>query len=75
MSLDEPDTVFSIGTEQASIRARRAALGISQEKLARLADCSTLSVRHLERGRVYARSEVLPRILQALTTAETDPTK
>lgn len=33
-----------------SLRERRIAAGISQEALARLADCSTAYVRVLERG-------------------------
>jgi transcriptional regulator with XRE-family HTH domain len=48
------------------IRAARQARDLSQEKLARLADCSTISVRNFERGLTPTRSEVLPRILAVL---------
>jgi len=54
-------------TEQSgSIRELRASVGISQELLARRADCSTAMVRLLESGYVPAHSEVLPRVLAIL---------
>jgi predicted transcriptional regulator len=48
------------------LRERRLNLGLSQEKLARAADCSTAMVKLLERGFTPTHSAVLPRILKAL---------
>jgi hypothetical protein len=48
------------------IHKARQARGLSQERLARLADCATISVRHFERGLVPTRSKVLPRVLEVL---------
>jgi len=52
------------------LRSRRLALGLSQEKLARNADCSTAMVKLLECGFTPTRSEVLGRIKDALAAAE-----
>jgi predicted transcriptional regulator len=49
-----------------SLRQRRRRLNISQEDLARLADCSTGYVRLLERGFQPEHSDVLPRVIAAL---------
>lgn len=57
-------------SEPLSLRERRQAAGLSQEKLARLADCSTASVALLERGYVPAESPVLQRILVVLNENE-----
>jgi transcriptional regulator with XRE-family HTH domain len=50
----------------AQIREARRARGLSQERLARLADCSFISIRHFEHGLVPTRSNVLPRVLEVL---------
>jgi predicted transcriptional regulator len=63
-------TVTPAGDEIRSLRARRLAIGLSQEKLARAAHCSTAMVKLLERGFTPTRSEVLPRIVQALNDVE-----
>jgi transcriptional regulator with XRE-family HTH domain len=56
-----------MNTIAAQIREARQAQGLSQELLARRADCSFNSVRVYERGLVPTRrSEVLPRILEVL---------
>jgi predicted transcriptional regulator len=55
-----------------TLRQRRKTLGLSQEKLAREAGCSTMSVRLLEGGFVPERSAVLPRLLAALARLEVD---
>ena len=52
------------------IRERRQALGLSQQKLAQLADCSLASVSLLERGYRPGRSEVIPAILSVLDIVE-----
>lgn len=54
------------GPRGGHLRQARQALGLSQEALARRADCSTAYVRLLERGFEPQRSDVLPRIAQAL---------
>ncbi len=51
------------------LRERRRALGLPQEDVARLADCSVDYVRLLERGFEPRYSDVLPRIAAALRTA------
>jgi transcriptional regulator with XRE-family HTH domain len=56
-----------------TLRDRRLALGLSQEKLARDAECSTAMVKLLERGFTPTHSEVLPRIERVLTAAESAP--
>ncbi len=49
------------------LRSAREAVGISRERLARLADCSVNWVEQLEnRAAAPARSEALPRIWRAL---------
>lgn len=55
--------------DQASggdLRARRRSLGLSQEEVARSADCSTGYIRLLERGFAPGHSDVLPRVIAAL---------
>jgi predicted transcriptional regulator len=52
------------------IRERRKAAGLSQESLARAADCSTAMVKLLERGFTPTRSAVLPRIVRVLEERE-----
>jgi transcriptional regulator with XRE-family HTH domain len=52
------------------LRQRRKALGVSQEKLAREAACSTMSVRLFESGFLPERSDVLPRLLATLARLE-----
>ena len=54
----------SIG--QSDLRAVRLELGLSQEKLARLADCSTKMVALLEGGYSPSGSAVLRRISETL---------
>lgn len=49
-----------------SIRSARRALELSQEELARLAQCSTVYVRMLESGFTPSQSSVIPRILAVL---------
>jgi ribosome-binding protein aMBF1 (putative translation factor) len=54
-------------TEQVgSIRSARHDAGLSQEQLARRADCSTAYVRLIEAGYAPGRSDVIPRVLRAL---------
>jgi predicted transcriptional regulator len=48
------------------IREARLALHLSQEELARRADCSTVYVRLLESGYAPSQSDVIPRILRVL---------
>ena len=50
-----------------TIRERRAALGISQQRLAELANCSLSMVRVLESGYEPESSRVLERIASVLT--------
>jgi transcriptional regulator with XRE-family HTH domain len=60
--------------EVGAIRPLRAAAGMSQEALARAADCSTTYIRVLERGyrpRPGAEAPVLARVLAALDKAQT----
>jgi transcriptional regulator with XRE-family HTH domain len=55
----------------ADVRERRLAVGISQEKLGRLAECSTGSVRLIERG--YQPSNAMAeRIDAALSAVEAE---
>jgi predicted transcriptional regulator len=54
-----------------SIRELRLNLGLSQEALARRADCSTVYIAHLERGYLPRHSDVLPRVMAVLN--EIDP--
>jgi transcriptional regulator with XRE-family HTH domain len=53
-----------------TLKQRRLALGISQEALARLADCSLNSLRSYENGLTPRVSPVLERIEQVLLDAE-----
>jgi len=53
-----------------TIRERRAALGISQQRLAELANCSLSMVRVLESGYEPESSRVLERIASVLTNDE-----
>jgi DNA-binding transcriptional regulator YiaG len=62
MSLTRTITTSS----SVDLRELRQARGLSQENVARLADCSTSMVRQLERGYIPAGSAVLPRLLEAL---------
>jgi transcriptional regulator with XRE-family HTH domain len=57
-----------------TIRERRLAIGISQEALARAADCSTAYVRVLERGYAPdpAASPVFQRVAQFLGLTQND---
>lgn len=52
--------------EPNMIRETRKALRLSQEQLAREADCSTVYVRLLESGYAPGASDVVPRILAVL---------
>jgi transcriptional regulator with XRE-family HTH domain len=52
------------------IRELRQARGLSQERVAQLAGCSTSMVRQLERGYVPVGSAVLPRVIRALNEEE-----
>lgn len=54
------------------IRERRRAVGLSQEALAREADCSLAYVRLLERGYRPHTGTVLPRIASALGCEASD---
>lgn len=53
------------------IRDARRRAGLSQEQLARIAGCSTASVRLFESGYAPKHSDVLGRILGALTNGST----
>jgi len=57
-----------------TIRERRLAIGISQEALARAADCSTAYVRVLERGYAPdpAASPVFQRVARVLGLTQND---
>src|SRR4051794_15862477 len=55
---------------QHDVAPRRRALGLTQEALARAADCSLGSVRRIERGPDLVRSSVLRRVLRVLNSAE-----
>jgi len=58
-------------TEVARLRERRLALGLTQQRLAQLADCSLSSVELLDRGLTPRhRSDVASRIDAALAAAE-----
>lgn len=59
----------SRGGGTGELRRNRLAAGLSQEKLARMADCSTAYVRLLEAGYQPRDSSVLPRVRQALKDA------
>lgn len=48
------------------LKARRLAAGLAQEKLARLADCTTRSVGLLESGYTPGQSRVRDRIVRVL---------
>lgn len=54
------------------IGERRRRLGISQQEVARLADCSVARVGQLERGMAAERSAVLDRISAVLERAEAE---
>lgn len=49
------------------LRDLRIAAGMSQESVARKADCSTGYVRLLEQGFAPAKSDVLPRVMRVLS--------
>lgn len=53
------------------LREQRRAAGLSQQDLAQRAGCSISYVRVLEQGFAPDRSDVLPRILNALNNGET----
>jgi transcriptional regulator with XRE-family HTH domain len=53
---------------RGSIRERREAAGLSRERLARLAECSTAMVVQIEQGYRPGRSRVLPRVERILDT-------
>ena len=55
-----------------SLRERRLAAGVSQRRLAALAECSETMIRQLERGYAPSYSDVLGRIARALNTLDTD---
>jgi predicted transcriptional regulator len=55
-----------------SIREARLALHLSQEDLARRADCSTVYVRMIEGGYTPTESSVIPRIMRALKEERPD---
>ena len=56
------------------LRSAREAVGISRERLARLADCSVNWVEQLENRAVTpARSDALPRIWRALDALSDGP--
>lgn len=57
-------------TSERSLRERREALGLSREKLARLADISTSAVAQFEEGRRPASSKALPLLEAALRQQE-----
>lgn len=61
------------------LRLRRDAAGLSQQKLAQLADCSIQMVRLLEQGLRPAQSDVLLRVEQVLaahgTESNTNPAR
>jgi transcriptional regulator with XRE-family HTH domain len=58
------------GSDHHGLRHRRQDKGLSQEQLARLADCSTKMVALLEAGYQPSGSQVLARIEEALTALE-----
>ena len=58
--------------EPGAIRSARRATGLSQEALARRADCSTGYVRLLESGYQPSYGDVLDRISAALDLCKTD---
>ena len=58
------------GVLAPAIRERRAALGLSQQALAEAAKCSIQALRAYEGGLIPRRSDVLPRIENALAEAE-----
>lgn len=68
---DEPSNpassgLRSRGVEPSTIRETRRTLRISQEQLAREADCSTVYVRLVESGYSPTVSDVIPRIIAVL---------
>jgi transcriptional regulator with XRE-family HTH domain len=54
------------------LRERRTTVGLSQERLAQLAECSTASVALFERGYRPGQSAVLSRIEAVLDAAQRD---
>jgi transcriptional regulator with XRE-family HTH domain len=62
-------TVTQKSADETTLRARRQAAGLSQETLAHRAQCSVAMVKLLESGYQPDRSEVLPRVLEVLSTA------
>jgi predicted transcriptional regulator len=61
---------LTIKPKENGLRERRTTAGLSQERLARLARCSTASIAIFEGGYRPARSRVLHRVLAALERAE-----
>ena len=59
-------TATTLPAPSVDLRGLRQARGLSQERVARLAGCSTSMVRQLERGYVPVGSAVLPRVVEAL---------
>jgi transcriptional regulator with XRE-family HTH domain len=57
------------GKRGDDLKSRRLAAGMSQQRLAQLADCSVSIVGLLERGLTPKHSDVLARIDAALTAA------
>lgn len=54
---------------EAPLRARRRALGLSQQRVAELAKCSLSMVRLIEGGYVPQSSDVLRQVAEALEAA------
>jgi transcriptional regulator with XRE-family HTH domain len=67
--MSNSDSTTGKTTYLGSVRARRLAAGLSQERLARLADCSLSTVRLAERG-LLPGEEISRRLATAL---ECDP--
>lgn len=56
--------------DSGALAARRKAVGLSQQKLAHLADCSVAMISLLERGYQPENSSVLGRVVAAIDDCE-----
>jgi predicted transcriptional regulator len=65
-----PNIIDPAEDVSAKVRTRRHTLGVTQARLARLADCSVSSLALIEQGAVPRRSLVLERLNAALDAIE-----
>lgn len=67
-------TTTTTPTPTGELRERRERIGLARLALAARAGCSLTTLANIEAGIVPRRSEVLPRILEALDRAEGEAT-